>query len=51
MKVSRYFWVYITAPMLAAPLAGLLAKMHLGEVVKKNGMNPMRSASVFFKGQ
>jgi len=26
--MSRYFWIYITAPLLAAIPAGLLAKWH-----------------------
>jgi len=45
--VSRYAWIYILAPLLAAPFAGLLARKHLDEVTKKNGMDNARPESFF----
>ena len=45
---GRYAWVYIVAPLVAAPVAGILASFHLRAVSDKNGMN-LRRASLTLK--
>ena len=45
--VNRYFWIYIVAPLLAAPFAGLLMRKHLDEVAIKTGMEKARTESFF----